>query len=157
MPRCTKEGEVFSFFVLFVRSFGYESSNFLEHLFGYAFNFRHKTKTCQAFPKKSGGIFFRFYQICYIFSLTPKNRTLVKTAGYIKKPQRKTEAAKNILKTFQLFSIRQTAWAAIPSPFPVKPSPSSVVAFTLTAETESEHARAIFFLISSMCGLSFGA
>ncbi len=47
-------------------------------------------------------------------------------------------------------SIRHTAWAAMPSPLPVKPRPSSVVAFTLTASAEMPSALAMFSRIAGM-------
>ena len=54
------------------------------------------------------------------------------------------------------FSMRHTAWAAMPSPVPVKPSPSSVVALTLTASISTPHAEAIFPRMVSIYGRSFG-
>ena len=45
----------------------------------------------------------------------------------------------------------------MPSRRPVKPSPSSVVALTLTHETSSEQASAMLRRISSIYGRSFGA
>ena len=42
----------------------------------------------------------------------------------------------------------QTACALMPSSLPVKPRPSSVVAFTLIFETSVLHKRAIFSAIS---------
>ena len=47
-------------------------------------------------------------------------------------------------------SIMATAWAAMPSPAPVKPRCSSVVAFTLTQPTSSPSAAAMFWRISGM-------
>lgn len=49
------------------------------------------------------------------------------------------------------FSMRQTAWADMPSQLPVNPSPSSVVAFTLTQPSEIPRASEIFALIRGMC------
>ena len=43
-----------------------------------------------------------------------------------------TSYARELKNVSQFFSIRATACAAMPSPSPVKPSFSSVVAFTLT-------------------------
>ena len=54
------------------------------------------------------------------------------------------------------YSIRQTAWAAIPSPEPVKPRRSSVVALTLMFPRPVCSAPAIFRRICSICGASFG-
>ena len=51
---------------------------------------------------------------------------------------------------FASSSSRTTAWAAIPSPSPVKPSFSSVVALTDTLPTSTPAASATLFLISSM-------
>ena len=48
------------------------------------------------------------------------------------------------------YSSRQTAWAAMPSPLPVKPRPSSVVAFTLTWEAAIPQAFASY---SRICGI----
>ena len=45
---------------------------------------------------------------------------------------------------------RATAWAAMPSPVPVKPRPSSVVAFTLTFVTEIPRSAAIFVRMASI-------
>lgn len=50
-----------------------------------------------------------------------------------------------------------TAYDAIPSFVPAKPSPSVVVAFTLIADTSTAKASAIFARIASICGASFGA
>ena len=50
----------------------------------------------------------------------------------------------------------QIAWDEIPCSAPVKPSPSSVVAFTLIWLTSICNAAAIFFSISSMYGRIFG-
>lgn len=46
-----------------------------------------------------------------------------------------------------VFSSRTTAWAAMPEPSPVKPSPSSVVAFTLTCSGSIPRAAARFSAI----------
>ena len=51
---------------------------------------------------------------------------------------------------FFVSSRRQTAWAAIPSSLPVKPSFSSVVALTLIREGSVSSAAAIFDRISSV-------
>ena len=48
------------------------------------------------------------------------------------------------------FSMRATAWAAMPSPSPVKPKCSSVVALTLTASTGIPKASASFWRMAGM-------
>ena len=58
---------------------------------------------------------------------------------------------------FYIFVTIQTACAEIPSPHPVKPSFSSVVALTLTRSASILIARARFLLMRSMKGESFGA
>ena len=52
---------------------------------------------------------------------------------------------------YTLFSSSATAWAAIPSPVPVNPSPSSVVAFTETSPASMPQAAASFSRISWNC------
>lgn len=53
-------------------------------------------------------------------------------------------------------SNRQTAWQAMPSPVPVKPSFSSVVAFTFTRDGAIPTAWAMFSSICGMKSFSFG-
>src|SRR5690606_34715394 len=50
-----------------------------------------------------------------------------------------------------------TAWAAMPSPRPVKPRRSLVVALTLTAPTPTSRSAATWVRIASRCGASLGA
>src|SRR5690606_37508955 len=51
---------------------------------------------------------------------------------------------------------RATAWAAIPSPRPVKPSFSLVVALTLTASRSTSQVSAMRWRISAACGPTLG-
>ncbi len=55
------------------------------------------------------------------------------------------DAVTGVMQCFlYAFTSRQTQCAEMPSPSPVKPSFSSVVAFTLTCSTETPQAAAIF-------------
>ena len=59
----------------------------------------------------------------------------------------KADLQKKVQERIAQFSNNTTAWDAIPSPVPVKPIPSSVVAFTLTQSTGIPRACAIFSAI----------
>ena len=64
----------------------------------------------------------------------------------ISSAQTKKETPKRFFSQ-SIFSIRTTACAAIPEPSPVKPSPSSVVAFTFICSTSIPSAAARFSAI----------
>ena len=60
-------------------------------------------------------------------------------------------------QSVQHYTSVQTASAAMPSPRPVKPSFSVVVAFTLTWSISTPQSAAILAHICAVCGDSFGA
>lgn len=61
---------------------------------------------------------------------------------------RRHQGAPRYASAFQASSMRQTAWAAIPSSLPVKPNLSVVVALTFTCSLSASKSRAIISFIS---------